>query len=87
MEPYLDIVSDLGFSIATAIACGYFVFLTIKFILDGVTNNVNTLTDIVIKLDSRVKLMIDTLHRIDTKVSHTIGLAPDYSRISRTITE
>ena len=40
---FLTIVGEVGFPIAGAIAAGYFVFLTIKFILAGVTGGVNGL--------------------------------------------
>jgi hypothetical protein len=33
---FLQIVSEVGFPIAAAVAAGYFVFLCLKFILAGV---------------------------------------------------
>ena len=44
---FLTIVGEVGFPIAGAIAAGYFVFLTIKFILAGVTGGVNGLKNII----------------------------------------
>ena len=37
---FLAIISEVGFPIAGAGAAGYFVFLTVKFILAGVTGGV-----------------------------------------------
>ena len=37
---FLQIVSEVGFPIAGAGATGYFIFLTVKFILAGVTGGV-----------------------------------------------
>ena len=37
---FFKLVAELGFPIAGACAAGYFVFLTLKFILAGVTSSV-----------------------------------------------
>jgi hypothetical protein len=80
---FLKLVSEVGFPIAAALAAGYFVFLTLKFILAGVTGSVNGMGGIIKGLDSRVDTMTNQLQRIDVKVSHALGLQPDYDRISR----
>ena len=80
---FFKLVSELGFPIAGAIAAGYFVFLTLKFILAGVTSSVNGMANIIKGLDSRVDTMTNQLQRIDVRVSHALGLEPDYDRIAR----
>jgi hypothetical protein len=80
---FINLVSDLGFPISAAIIAGYFVFLTLKFILAGVTSSVNGMGNIIKGLDSRVDTMTNQLQRIDVKVSHALGLQPDYDRIAR----
>jgi len=80
---FLKIVAELGFPIAAALAAGYFVFLTLKFILAGVTGSVNGMGGIIKGLDGRVDTMNNQVIRLDVKVSHALGLAPDYDRISR----
>ncbi|NBP16473.1 hypothetical protein EBU95_19145 [bacterium] len=80
---FFKLVSDVGFPIAAALAAGYFVFLTLKFILDGVTSSVNGMAGIIKGLDARVSTMNHDVQRIDVKISHAIGLQPDYTRISR----
>ena len=40
MGEFFKLVADVGFPIASALAAGYFVFLTLKFILAGVTGSV-----------------------------------------------
>ena len=52
-------------------------------ILAGVTSSVNGMGGIIKGLDSRVDTMTNQLQRIDVKVSHALGLQPDYDRISR----
>jgi len=74
---------EIGSPIAAAIIAFYFVYLTIKFILAGVTNSVNGMAKIIRGLDSRVFTMTNQLIIIDIKVSTALGLNPDYDRISR----
>ena len=38
MPDFFKLVAEVGFPIAAAMAGGYFVFLTLKFILAGVTS-------------------------------------------------
>ncbi len=80
---FFKIVAEVGFPIASAIAAGYFVFLTLKFILAGVTSSVNSMGGIIKGLDARVDTMTNDLQRVDVKISHALGLQPDYTRISR----
>ena len=54
---FATLISDVGFPIAGAIAAGGFVYLTLKFILDGVTGSVTTLKNIISQLDNRVQTM------------------------------
>jgi len=80
---FLKLVAEVGFPIAAAMAAGYFVFLTLKFILAGVTSSVNGMSGIIKGLDTRVDTMSNELLRIDVKVSHALGVQPDYDRIAR----
>jgi len=83
MGEFFKLVAEVGFPIAAAIAAGYFVFLTLKFILAGVTSSVSGLKNIIEALDNRVKTMNHDVIRIDTVVSNALGLKPDVSRIAR----
>jgi hypothetical protein len=80
---FLKLVAEVGFPIAAAISAGYFVFLTLKFILAGVTSSVTGMANIIKGLDTRVDTMNNDLKRVDVKISHSLGLQPDYYRISR----
>ena len=80
---FLKLVVEVGFLIASALAGGYFVFLTLKFILAGVTSGVKGMSGIIIALDKRVAAMNHDVIRIDTKVSHALGIPPDLDRIAR----
>jgi archaellum biogenesis ATPase FlaH len=80
---FFKLVTDVGFPIAAALAAGYFVFLTLKFILAGVTGSISGMKGIITALDNRVKTMNHDVIRIDTVVSNALGLKPDIDRISR----
>jgi len=82
MGDALKLISDVGFPIAAAGASGYLVFLTIKFILDGVTNSVNTLAGIIKGLDNRVLTMNNDLVKIDALMSYALGVRPNVDRIA-----
>jgi hypothetical protein len=79
---FLTLVQDVGFPIAGAIAAGYFVFLTLRFILAGVTGSVTTLKNIIGQLDNRVQTMNNDLVKIDALLSYTLGVKPNVDRIA-----
>jgi hypothetical protein len=83
MSEFFKLVGEVGFPIASALAGGYFVFLTLKFILAGVTSSVKSMAGIISSLDKRVAAMNHDVVRIDTRVSHALGLEPDLDRIAR----
>lgn len=80
---FFKLIAEVGFPIASAMAGGYFVFLTLKFILAGVTSSVKGLSSIITALDNRVRTMNHDVIRIDTVVSNALGLKPDVERIAR----
>jgi hypothetical protein len=82
MGDALKLISDVGFPIAAAAASGYLVFLTIKFILDGVTASVNGLAGIIKGLDNRVQTMNNDLVKIDALMSYALGVRPNIDRIA-----
>ncbi len=79
---FLQIVADVGFPIAAAIAGGYFVFLSVKFILNGVTDNIKSLKGIIGALDNRVQTMNNDLVKIDALMSYALKIAPNVERLA-----
>ena len=77
------LIAEVGFPIAGAIAAGFFVFTTLKCILDSVSGSVVTLNNIVKSLDNRVQTMNHDVIRIDTLMSNALGIRPDIERIAR----
>ena len=80
---FFKLVAEVGFPIASAIAGGYFVFLTLKFILAGVMSSVKGMSNIITALDNRVKTMNHDVICVDTLVSNALGVKPDVDRIAR----
>jgi len=83
MGEVLQLIAEVGFPIAAALAGGYFVFLTMRFILGGVLDSVKNLTNIINALDNRVRTMNHDVIRIDTLMSNAFGVQPDIDRIAR----
>ena len=79
---FLELVGQVGFPIAGALAAGYFVFITIKFILNGVTDSVTTLKNIIGQLDNRVQTMNNDLVKIDALLSYVLKIRPNIDRIA-----
>ena len=50
---FFKLVAEVGFPIAAACAAGYFVFLTLKFILAGVMSSIKGMSGIIVALDNR----------------------------------
>ena len=59
-----------------------FIFLTIKYILASVTGQVIGLKNIITALDNRVQTMNNDLVKIDTLLSHVMGVKPNVDRIA-----
>jgi hypothetical protein len=83
MMDIFKLIAEVGFPIAAALAGGYFVFLTLKFILAGVMSSIKGLSGIITALDNRVRTMNHDIIRIDTLVSNALGVKPDVDRIAR----
>jgi len=79
---FLQFVSEVGFPIAGACAAGVFVFTTLRFILESVTGSVKGLSNIIQSLDNRVQTMNNDLIKIDTLLSHALGVKPNIDRIA-----
>ncbi len=79
---FLTLVSEVGFPIAGAIAASAFVFLTLKFILAGVTGSVTSLKNIIGQLDNRVQTMNNDLIKIDALLSYVLGVKANVDRIA-----
>ena len=78
-----DLVRDLGTSIATTVVLGIFIFIVLKQMLDGVVDEIKTLTMFCKSLENRARTMSNEMIKIDTLVSSALELRPDIERVAR----
>lgn len=83
MSDVFLLIAEVGFPIAISLIGGFFVFLSIKFILASVVGDVAAIHNIVSNLDNRVKTMNHDMVRMDCTMCSVVGLRPDLERISR----
>ena len=83
MNDVFTLRAEVGFPIAMSLIGGFFIFLTIKYILQSVIGEVNAIHNIVFNLDNRVKTMNHDMVRIDCTMCTVLGIRPDLDRISR----
>lgn len=70
----LQFATDVGFPIASACVGLYFVFLTVKFLLDSVQERINGLISIIKQLDTRVTAMSNDIIRIDSLMTDALEI-------------
>ena len=79
----LSFLSEVGVPIGTAVVMAFFIFLTLRYILESVVGQVNGLYNIIGSLESRVRQMNNDMIKIDLLVSSALELKPDIDRIAR----
>ncbi len=83
MEEIFQLIADVGLPIAGAIVMGFFIFVIIKQILEGIVENISTLTMFAESLENRARTMSNEMVKIDLLVSSALGLNPDIDRVAR----
>ena len=83
MTEIFELIADVGAPIAGSIAMGFFILLVIKQILNGVVDQVKTLTIFCKSLEARATTMSNEMMKIDLLVSSALELRPDIERIAR----
>ena len=79
----LTLISEVGAPIAGALVMGFFIFLVLKQILDGVIDDIKTLTGFCKMLEDRARVGSNELIKIDLLVRSALDLTPDIDRIAR----
>ena len=80
---FLQFVTDVGFPIAAACVGMYFVFLTIKFLLDSVLEKIKSLIGIIKQLDRRVTAMSEDIVKIDVLMTETLDMPIEKEKVAR----
>jgi len=83
MSDVFLLIAEVGFPIAMSLIGGFFIFLTIKYILESVIGQVQGIHVIVQGLDNRVKTMNHDMMRMDATMCSVLGIRPDLERIAR----
>jgi|TARA_R110002095_G_C4181094_1_gene232945 hypothetical protein len=83
MSDVFLLIAEVGFPIAMSLIGGFFIFLTIKYILESVIGQVQGIHVIVQGLDNRVKTMNHDMIRMDATMCSVLGIRPDLERIAR----
>jgi len=78
-----DLIKDLGLPIAGGLVMGYFIFLIMRQLMEGLVDEIKTVQGISKMLITRASIMNNDMIRIDTSVSSALNLSPDLQRIAR----
>ena len=78
-----NLIEALGLPIAGGLVMGYFIFLVMKQLMDGLVGEIQTVQSISKMLITRASTMNNDMIRIDTSVSSALNLSPDLERIAR----
>lgn len=81
----LQLATDVGFPIAAACIGLYFVFLTVKFLLDSVLERINGLISIIQQLDKRVTAMSSDIIRIDSLMADALDIPQEKDKAKPTL--
>jgi|TARA_B100000073_G_C23583512_1_gene513262 hypothetical protein len=79
----LQFMSEVGVPIAGAVVMAFFIYLTLKYILDSVVGQVNSIENIVNMLETRARVINNDIIRIDLLVSSALELTPPIDRVAR----
>ena len=83
MEDIFKLIAEVGAPIAGSMVMGFFIFLVIRQIMEGIVDQVKTLTGFCKMLEARASTMSNEMMKIDLLVSSALELKPDIERIAR----
>ena len=83
MEDIFKLIAEVGAPIAGSLVMGFFIFLVIRQIMEGIVDQVKTLTGFCSMLEARASTMSNEMMKIDLLVSSALELRPDIERIAR----
>ena len=78
-----ELIAEVGLPIASGIVMGFFIFLVMKQIMDGLVDEIKTIQGITKMLITRSTILTNDIIKIDTQVSSALNIAPDLDRIAR----
>ena len=79
---WIDFLAEVGAPIFGSLVMAFFIFLTLKYILEGVLDSVKSLTGIIAMLEDRARVMNNDIVKIDTLVSYAFNKHPNLDRLA-----
>ena len=83
MNLFFEILVEFGLPVASATIMGVFIYIILKYILESVIGQVNSIHGIIMGLDNRIKTMNNTMIKLDVQISDALDLRQDEDRIAR----
>ena len=80
---FFQILVEFGLLVASATVMGIFIYIILKYILDSVIGQVNSIHGIIMGLDNRIKTMNNDMIKLDVQISSALDLRQDEDRIAR----
>ncbi len=80
---WIEFLAEVGAPIFGSLVMAFFIFITLRYILEGVLDNVKGLTGIITMLEDRARVMNNDILKIDLLISQTLELRPDLDRVAR----
>tara|TARA_X000000950_G_scaffold66556_2_gene82043 strand:- start:5826 stop:6107 length:282 start_codon:yes stop_codon:yes gene_type:complete len=83
MDLFFTLLVEFGLPVASATVMGVFIYIILKYILDSVIGQVNSIHGIIMGLDNRIKTMNNDMIKLDVQISEALDLKQDEDRIAR----
>ena len=80
---FFQILIEFGLPVASATVMGVFIYIILKYILDSVIGQVNSIHGIIMGLDNRIKTMNNDMIKLDVQISSALDLRQDEDRLAR----
>ena len=83
MDLFFTLLIEFGLPVASATVMGVFIYIILKYILESVIGQVNSIHGIIMGLDNRIKTMNNDMIKLDVQISDALDLRQDEDRIAR----
>ena len=83
MNLFFEILVEFGLPVASTTIMGVFIYIILKYILESVIGQVNSIHGIIMGLDNRIKTMNNDMIKLDVQISDALDLRQDEDRIAR----
>ena len=76
-------LSEVGVPIFGAVVMAFFIYLTLKYILESVLGQIESTENVISMLETRARVMNNDILKIDLLVSSALELTPPVDRVAR----